>query len=91
MEPDVTSLTAGTMVSDLWDPFLLYVLEARRGDDREADEEDVGLGVGEGAETVVVFLAWWGLERRDAERSGPEGSAAERDEEGEGSRRKRGE
>lgn len=66
-------------MSDLWDPFLLYVLETRRGDDREADEEDVGLGVGEGAETVVVFLAWWGLAKRGAaERSGAEPRRAPR-------------
>lgn len=35
----------------------LDVVEGRWGDDGEADKEDVGLWVGEWAETVVIFLS----------------------------------
>lgn len=35
----------------------LDVVEGWWGDDREADEEDVGLWIGEWAETVVIFLS----------------------------------
>ena len=45
------------MVVDLGEPLFPDVFEACRGGDAEADEEDVGLGVGERPETVVVFLA----------------------------------
>ncbi len=44
------------MVVNFGEPFLADVLEGGGRGDTEADEEDVGLGVGEGAETVVVFL-----------------------------------
>ena len=36
---------------------LLHVVEGIGGVNREADEDDVGVGVGEGTETIVVFLA----------------------------------
>ena len=35
----------------------LYVVEGRRADDGEADEEDVGLGVGQWPQPVVIFLS----------------------------------
>lgn len=38
-------------------PLLPYVLKGGGRGDGEADEEDVGLGVREGAKTVVVFLS----------------------------------
>ena len=33
------------------------VVEGRRADNGEADEEDVGLGVGERAQAIIIFLA----------------------------------
>ncbi len=36
---------------------MLDVLECVRCVDRECDEDDVGFGVGEGAESFVFFLA----------------------------------
>jgi hypothetical protein len=44
-------------VVDFGEPFLADVLEGGGAGDAEAHEEDVGLRVGEGAETVIVFLA----------------------------------
>lgn len=44
------------MVMYFWEPFFAYVLERGRGCDTKADKEDIGLGVGQGAETIVVFL-----------------------------------
>ena len=44
------------MVVNFGEPFLADVLEGGGGSDAEADEEDVRLGVGKGAETVVVLL-----------------------------------
>ena len=38
-------------------PFRENVLERRRGDDRKADEEDVGLWIGERTKTIVVLLS----------------------------------
>lgn len=38
-------------------PFLSNVLEGCRGCDGEADEEDIGLGIREWAQTVVIFLS----------------------------------
>lgn len=35
----------------------LDVLEGRRGDEREADKEDVGLGVREGTKTIIILLS----------------------------------
>ena len=45
-----------TMMLDLRNPLLLHVLIAGGGDHTEADEEDIGLGVGEWSESVVVLL-----------------------------------
>lgn len=45
------------MMPDFREPFFLDILETGWRSDVEADEEDVCLGVGEGTETVVVFLA----------------------------------
>lgn len=47
----------GAVVADLRDPLGAHVVERRGADDTEADEEDVGLGVRQGSETVVVLLA----------------------------------
>lgn len=46
----------GTVVMDLWEPLLADVLERGRGGHAEADEENIGLGVGEGSESIVIFL-----------------------------------
>lgn len=35
----------------------LDVLKGRRADQGEADQEDVGLGVGQRAETIVILLS----------------------------------
>ena len=45
------------VVHDLGVPLVARVLEGGRRGDREADEEDVRLRVGQRAETVVVLLA----------------------------------
>ena len=47
----------GRVVLDLRVPLGLDVVEGRGGYDAEADEEDVSLRVGEGAQAVVVLLA----------------------------------
>jgi hypothetical protein len=47
----------GCVVLDLGPPLALDVLEGVGRDDGEGDEEDVRLGIGQGAETVVVLLA----------------------------------
>lgn len=44
------------MVMYFWKPLFAYVLERGRGGDTKADKEDIGLGVGQGAETIIVFL-----------------------------------
>ena len=44
------------MVVDFGEPFLADVLEGGRRGDRKADEEDVGLRVGQGTQTVVILL-----------------------------------
>jgi hypothetical protein len=36
---------------------LLYVIQRIRRVDGEADEDDMGIGVAEGSETIIVFLA----------------------------------
>ena len=41
----------------LGEPLFSHVLEGGGGGDGEADEEDVGLRVGEGSQAVVVFLS----------------------------------
>lgn len=44
------------MVVDLWEPLLADVFERGWRGDGEADKEDVGLWVGERAQTVVILL-----------------------------------
>ena len=46
----------GAVVRDLREPLGTDVLEGRRVDDGVGDEEDIGLGVRQGAETIVVLL-----------------------------------
>ena len=45
------------VVVDLREPLLAHVLEGGWGGDGEADEEDVGLWVGEWAQTIVILLS----------------------------------
>ena len=45
------------MMGNLRNPFLFDILEAWRGDNAEAHEEDVCLGVGEWPQPVVILLA----------------------------------
>ncbi len=45
------------MVVHLGKPLLADVLEGSWAGDGEADQEDVGLGIRERAETVVIFLS----------------------------------
>ena len=40
----------------LWNPFRLDVRQGSWGDDREADEENIGLGIREGTETIIFLL-----------------------------------
>jgi len=47
----------GAVVLDLGVPLGLHVLERSGRDDGEANEEDIGLGVGQRAETVIILLA----------------------------------
>lgn len=47
--------TGGVMV-DFGPPLGSDVIVRVRGDDGESDNEDISLGVGEGTETVVIFL-----------------------------------
>lgn len=42
---------------DFGEPKRVYSFERDRRDNREANEEDVGLGVAEGANSVVVLLS----------------------------------
>ena len=42
---------------NLGEPLLSDVLERRRRCDGEADEEDVGLGVGQRPQAVIIFLS----------------------------------
>ena len=49
--------SVGAVVRHLGVPLGANVLEGRRVDDGEADEEDVRLRVGEGAKAVIVLLA----------------------------------
>lgn len=44
-----------------------HVIEGWRADDRETDQEDVGLRVGEGSEAVVIFLSG-GIPQSEADR-----------------------
>ena len=47
----------GAVVANLGDPLVGNIVERRGVDDREHGEEDVGLGVGEGTEAVILLLA----------------------------------
>jgi hypothetical protein len=44
------------VVVDLGEPFLAHVLEGGGGGDGEAHQEDIGLRVGEGTQTIVILL-----------------------------------
>lgn len=44
------------MTSDLWVPLVLYILIGGGARDGEADDEDVGLWVGERPQAVVLLL-----------------------------------
>lgn len=44
------------MVVDFGEPFLANVLKRRGGSNGEADQEDIGLGVGQRTKTIVVLL-----------------------------------
>lgn len=46
----------GAVVVDFREPLLANVFKGRRGGDGKADQEDIGLGVGERTETVVILL-----------------------------------
>ena len=39
------------------EPFFADVLEGGGGSDGEADEKDIGLGVGKRTETIIILLA----------------------------------
>lgn len=47
---------AGCILLQLWHPFLAHILETGGVNHREADEEDVGHGVGQRPEAVVILL-----------------------------------
>lgn len=55
------------MVVNLWEPLLAHVLEGSWGGDGEADEEDIGLWVGEWAQAVVILLSG-GIEESESVR-----------------------
>ena len=57
LETDENELAIGAVVADLGPPLGLDVLERRIAVDTKAHEEDVGLGVGQRAETLVALLA----------------------------------
>lgn len=59
---------AGRVVLDLRVPFRLDVVEGRRADDGEADQEHIGLRVGQRAQAVVVLLAG-GIPEPEADRA----------------------
>jgi hypothetical protein len=40
-----------------WEPLLPYVFKRGWGCNGEADEEDIGLGVGKGPKAIVIFLS----------------------------------
>lgn len=46
----------GAVVVDFGEPFLANVLKRRGGSNGEADEEDIGLGIGQRTKTIVVLL-----------------------------------
>ncbi len=47
----------GLAIAHLWEPLLSDVLKGGRGDDREANKEDVGLRVRERSQSVIVLLS----------------------------------
>lgn len=55
------------MVVDLGEPLLADVFEGGGGGDAETHEENIGLGVGEGSQTVVIFLSS-GIEKTESVR-----------------------
>lgn len=46
----------GAVVVYLGEPLFPYVFEGGRGGDGEADQEDIGLGVGQRAQAIVILL-----------------------------------
>jgi len=48
---------AGAEMHNLRDPLLLYVVQRVGGVDGEADQDDMGVGVTERAEAIIVFLS----------------------------------
>lgn len=48
---------AGAVVVNLGEPFLADVLEGGGGRDGETDEEDVGLGIGQRTEPIIILLS----------------------------------
>ena len=55
----------GAVVAEFGEPLFLHPLKRRWGADGEADEEDVGLRVGEGTKAVVVVLTCQSSNERD--------------------------
>jgi len=48
---------AGAKMHNLGNPLLLYVIEGVWGVNSEANKDDVGVGIAEGSETIIIFLA----------------------------------
>jgi hypothetical protein len=46
----------GALFLHLWEPLVEGVVEGARIDEGEADEEDVGVGKGEGSQSLVLLL-----------------------------------
>lgn len=57
LAPDQQGRYSGTSGVNFGFPLGSGILNRGLVDDRETDEEEVGVGVGEGAETIVVFTA----------------------------------
>jgi hypothetical protein len=47
----------GTVVVDFGEPFLAHVFKGGGRGDGKADQEDVGLGIGQGAQSIIILLA----------------------------------
>lgn len=45
------------MVMHFWEPLFADVFERSRGSNREADKEDIGLRIRQGAQAIIVFLS----------------------------------
>lgn len=56
LRPNDKTWDTRTMVVHLWDPFLPHVLEGWRRRYTEANKEDIGLGVRQWPETVIILL-----------------------------------